>query len=384
MSTRFAIASVGKLFTAVALVRLVERGVVTLDARAVDLLPADRRPSGLDAGVTLEHLLSHQSGLTDYIDDAGGQDFAELWIDRNPGLVLAPADLLPLFGDRPPRAAPGAEVRYNDGAFVLARPRAGGPDRALLLRRGRRRGVRAGGDDGDRVPGDGRRRARPRDRLHPPRGPGRAVAHQHLRDDRPGPARRRGVHHGRRPDRVPRRVPRRAAWWGRPGATRCSGRGRGTRRTRSTTAWRSRSHGEGPRTRIGHWGGDPGVGADVSWFPERGDPHGADHERAAGRLRRRSRRSRRSAPRTTGRTPPTSGEAGLSAAAAARSAAASVAHPARRVDLLGAEPLEQREHLVPLLVAEQDDDPRLVRRPMPASAAPEPASSASSASVSDG
>ena len=56
MSTRFAVASVGKLFTAVAVVRLVERGLVTLDARAVDLLPEDRRPSGLAADVTLEHL----------------------------------------------------------------------------------------------------------------------------------------------------------------------------------------------------------------------------------------------------------------------------------------------------------------------------------------
>ncbi len=90
MATRFAIASVGKLFTAVAIVRLIERGELALDARAVDLLPADRRPSGLDAGVTLEHLLSHQSGLTDYIDDAGGADFADLWVDRNPGVRPCP------------------------------------------------------------------------------------------------------------------------------------------------------------------------------------------------------------------------------------------------------------------------------------------------------
>jgi CubicO group peptidase (beta-lactamase class C family) len=119
IATRFAVASVGKLFTAVALVRLVERGIVTLDAHAVDLLPDELRPPGLGSDVTLEHLLTHQSGLTDYVDDAGGQDFAELWVDRNPGLVRSPADLLPLFGDRPPRAAPGVEVRYNDGGFVI-------------------------------------------------------------------------------------------------------------------------------------------------------------------------------------------------------------------------------------------------------------------------
>ena len=29
-------------------------------------------------------------------------------------------------------------------------------------------------------------------------------------------------------------------------------------------------HGEGTRARIGHSGGDPGVGADLSWFPDLG------------------------------------------------------------------------------------------------------------------
>jgi CubicO group peptidase (beta-lactamase class C family) len=119
MSTRFPVASVGKLFTGLAVVRLVERGLVTLDAKAVDILPDDRRPSGLDAGVTLEHLLSHHSGLEDYIDDAGGADFATLFTSRNPAQFRAPSDLLPLFEDRPPRARPGVEVRYNDGAFVI-------------------------------------------------------------------------------------------------------------------------------------------------------------------------------------------------------------------------------------------------------------------------
>src|SRR4051794_16640561 len=67
--TRFAIASVGKLFTAVALVRLIERGNAALGTRVVDVLPADRRPRTLDQRVTLEHLLTHASGMTDYVDE---------------------------------------------------------------------------------------------------------------------------------------------------------------------------------------------------------------------------------------------------------------------------------------------------------------------------
>ena len=117
--TRFAIASVGKLFTAVALVRLIERGRATLETPVVDVLPPERRPSTLDERVTLEHLLTHTSGITDYVDDAGGEDFADLWVTWNPAVMRHPLDLLPMYATLPPRAAPGEEVRYNNAAFAL-------------------------------------------------------------------------------------------------------------------------------------------------------------------------------------------------------------------------------------------------------------------------
>jgi D-alanyl-D-alanine carboxypeptidase len=269
MSTRFAVASVGKVFTAVALVRLVERGMVTLDAPAVDLLPADRRPSGLDAGVTLEHLLSHQSGLTDYIDDAGGQDFADLWVDRNPGLILAPADLLPLFGDRPPRAAPGVEVRYNDGAFVLA---------GLVLE------ALTGRSYYDLVADEVFAPAKMTSTGFPAMdGVEPDLAIGYIRPEEPGERWRTNIY-----------------------AT--TGRGQPDGGAYTTAAdlvafvdaflagrlvgetWRDEMlrpraadpeddvryglafqlRGEGRRARIGHSGGDPGVAADVSWFPELG------------------------------------------------------------------------------------------------------------------
>jgi CubicO group peptidase (beta-lactamase class C family) len=118
-ATRFGIASAGKLFTAVTVVRLAERGVVALDTPVVEVLPPGRRPARLDPAVTLEHLLTHTSGIADYVDEAGGEAYEDLWIRTNPAMVRAAADLLPLFADLPPRAAPGAEVRYNNAAFVL-------------------------------------------------------------------------------------------------------------------------------------------------------------------------------------------------------------------------------------------------------------------------
>ena len=117
--TRFAIASVGKLFTAVALVRLLDRGGGSLAARVVDVLPPDRRPRTLDERVTIEHLLTHTSGMTDYVDEIAGERFEDLWLTWNPAVMRHPLDLLPLYADRPPRAAPGVEVRYNNAAFAL-------------------------------------------------------------------------------------------------------------------------------------------------------------------------------------------------------------------------------------------------------------------------
>jgi len=269
IGTRFGIASVGKLFTALAVVRLVERGAVSLDARATDLLPRDRRPAGLRDDVTLEHLLTHRSGLEDYVDDAGGQDFADLWVDRNPGLVRAPADLLPLFGDRPPRADPGAEVRYNDGAFVLL---------GLVLEALTGRSYYDVVADEVFAPAGMTATGFPAmDEVEPD------IAIGYIRPERPGDAWRSNVYAV-----TGRGQPDGGAVSTAPDLMRfldafLEGRlvGEGWRdEMLRRRAWNPddevhyglcfQVHAEGLRTRIGHSGSDPGAGADVSWFPELG------------------------------------------------------------------------------------------------------------------
>jgi D-alanyl-D-alanine carboxypeptidase len=269
MATRFAIASVGKLFTAVAVVRLVERGELSLDSRAADLLPPDRRPAGLGSDVTLEHLLTHRSGLTDYVDDAGGQDFAELWVDRNPGHMRAPADLLPLFGDRPPRAAPGVEVRYNDGAFVLL---------GLILEAVTRRSYYDVVADEVFAPAAMTATGFPAlDDVEPD------LAIGYLRPEAEGERWRTNIY-----ATTGRGQPDGGAYTTAADLIAfldafIAGRLVGERwrdEMLRRRAWSAEDevhyglcfqiHGEGPRTRIGHSGGDPGVGAIVSWFPEQG------------------------------------------------------------------------------------------------------------------
>jgi CubicO group peptidase (beta-lactamase class C family) len=120
--TRFGVASITKMVTAIATLRLVDRGLVRLDRPLVDLLPVEQQPAALTRDHTLHHLLSHTSGLANYHDDDDPTlaSFLANW-DRLPVYhVRRPADMLPLFRDLPAVAAPGTEIRYNDAAFILA------------------------------------------------------------------------------------------------------------------------------------------------------------------------------------------------------------------------------------------------------------------------
>jgi CubicO group peptidase (beta-lactamase class C family) len=64
-----------KGFTALAVVSLIEEGVLTLSTPARAVLGSDL--SAIDDGVTVEHLLSHRSGIGDYLDEEAGFEVAE-------------------------------------------------------------------------------------------------------------------------------------------------------------------------------------------------------------------------------------------------------------------------------------------------------------------
>ena len=61
--TRFRIASVGKMYTAVAVLRQVAQGRLRLSDRVVDRI--DLRGAAISAAVTLHHLLSMTAGIAD-------------------------------------------------------------------------------------------------------------------------------------------------------------------------------------------------------------------------------------------------------------------------------------------------------------------------------
>ena len=123
-ATRFGLASVTKMFTAVAVADLVASGRLRFDDRVVDVLPPGRRPSTLLPAVTVHHLLCHTSGIADYCEEdedspAYLEDYGSLWDELPSYRMLRPADFLPLFGDLAPYRPPGETWQYSNAGYVL-------------------------------------------------------------------------------------------------------------------------------------------------------------------------------------------------------------------------------------------------------------------------
>lgn len=112
--TRYDIASVSKLFTALAILKLVDEGVLGLDDHVATRLPAFPNPD--QGAISLRQLLNHTSGLNDY----EAADFVRMLHAEAPPEPLTPAFVLDYLAGRPLDAPPGAEWQYTNSGFYLA------------------------------------------------------------------------------------------------------------------------------------------------------------------------------------------------------------------------------------------------------------------------
>jgi len=115
--TAFAIASMTKGFVAVAVMSLVESGALTLDTRLRDLV-GDELPL-VDPAVTIENLLTHRSGVGDYLDEEQLGDIDDFIFDASAHTLAAPDDYLPHISGHPQVSAPGDRFAYNNGGFIM-------------------------------------------------------------------------------------------------------------------------------------------------------------------------------------------------------------------------------------------------------------------------
>ncbi len=110
-------ASVTKGFTALTILSIISDGVLDLatPARAVlgDDLPL------IDDGVTVEHLLSHRSGIGDYLDESAIESSDDYVMPVPVHRLATSDDYLPLLDARPAVSAPGSTFEYNNGGFVV-------------------------------------------------------------------------------------------------------------------------------------------------------------------------------------------------------------------------------------------------------------------------
>ncbi len=115
--TRFAIASGSKTFTALAVLRLVEEGVLSLDTRVRGILGADLPL--IDDAVTVEHLLTHTSGIGDYLDEEADWD-PEDYVMPVPVHTLGDTEaFVPVVDGFPQSFPPGERFSYCNGGYIV-------------------------------------------------------------------------------------------------------------------------------------------------------------------------------------------------------------------------------------------------------------------------
>lgn len=118
-TTRLAIASGSKTFTALTVLSLVDEGLLRLDGPAREWL-GDDLPL-VDDRVTVEHLLCHRSGIGDYLDEDIEVDSDAYVLPVSAHLLGDTEDYLPLLAGRAQKFAPGTAFSYcNQGFVVLA------------------------------------------------------------------------------------------------------------------------------------------------------------------------------------------------------------------------------------------------------------------------
>ena len=135
--TRFGTASGTKGLTALAVVSLIEEGLLDLTTPARSLLGNDLPLIRDD--VTVEHLLAHRSGIGDYLDEEDEQDLSEYPMPVPVHELADTEDYLAVLNGHETKFPPGERFSYSNGGYVvlalIAERASGVPFHELVRRR---------------------------------------------------------------------------------------------------------------------------------------------------------------------------------------------------------------------------------------------------------
>lgn len=112
IDTKFNLASVGKMFTAVAIAQLAEAGKLDYQDKISKYVDASWMPASVTERITVAQLLAHSSGLAEFI----GQERVR---NRSRALYRELDDLKPLLQGMKPEFAPGTRYYYSNTGYVL-------------------------------------------------------------------------------------------------------------------------------------------------------------------------------------------------------------------------------------------------------------------------
>lgn len=115
-NTLFAIASGTKFLTALAIGKLIDEKKFNLDSKVKDLF--DLNMNNIEPGITIRQLLSHTSGMADYLDEDLLDDTEPLYFDIPFTDLIGPQDFIPIFSKRAHKFDPGERFNYNNQGFV--------------------------------------------------------------------------------------------------------------------------------------------------------------------------------------------------------------------------------------------------------------------------
>ncbi len=107
--TMFRIGSITKQFTAAGILKLAERGKLSIDDPLTKFLP-DYPTHGHE--ITLRHLLTHTSGVPNYTD------LGPVW-EKLQAQALTDAELVALWKEKPLDFAPGEQWKYSNSGYYL-------------------------------------------------------------------------------------------------------------------------------------------------------------------------------------------------------------------------------------------------------------------------
>ncbi|MFZ6687678.1 serine hydrolase domain-containing protein [Undibacterium sp. SXout11W] len=112
IDTKFNIASIGKMFTAVAIAQLAEAGKLTFDDKINKYIDSSWLPAKVTERITIGQLLAHSDGLTEFMTmERAHQSSRALYRELD--------DLKPMLQGIQPEFEPGTRYYYANTGYVL-------------------------------------------------------------------------------------------------------------------------------------------------------------------------------------------------------------------------------------------------------------------------